>query len=203
MLTNAQIRAKARESLAGKWKPAVIHFLLYMIVMMIISSVTNKIHYIGWAIGILLEAPLAYGLYNHYLDFARSQVPEPRGIFRGFERYKETLILYVAIIVFTLLWTLLFVIPGIIAAFRYSQSYYILRDNPGLTPMEAINRSKAMMAGYKWKLFMLYLSFIGWALLCILTLGIGFLWLGPYYSTAAGHFYEQLRGQQGQGGSAY
>ncbi|WP_308637209.1 DUF975 family protein [Paenibacillus silvisoli] len=196
MLTNAQIRASARESLAGKWKPAVIHFLIYMVVTIIISSVTNRIDYIGWIISILLEAPLAYGLYNHYLDFARGQVPEPRGIFRGFERYKDSLILYVVIMLFTLLWTLLFIIPGIIAALRYSQSYFILRDNPGMAPMEALNRSKEMMAGHKGKLFLFYLSFIGWALLCILTLGIGFLWLGPYYSTAAGHFYEQLRLQQ-------
>ncbi|SDX57617.1 DUF975 family protein [Paenibacillus sp. CF384] len=192
MLSRPEIRVKARQSLSGNWKTAVLHFLLYMVVSGLISTVTNKIDFIGWIINILLTAPLAYGIYNHYLDFARGKVPEATAIFRGFQRYKESLIVYVVMSIFTMLWALLLIVPGIIAALRYSQSYFILRDNPGITPLEAIDRSKAMMAGNKWRLFTLYLSFIGWALLCIPTLGIGYLWLGPYVSTAAGHFYEDI-----------
>ncbi|SFT26789.1 DUF975 family protein [Paenibacillus sp. BC26] len=192
MLSRSEIRAQARQSLAGNWKTAVLHFLLYMVVSGLISSITNKIDYIGWIINVLLTAPLAYGIYNHYLDFARGKIPAAADIFRGFQRYKETLIVYVVMAVFTMLWTLLLIVPGIIAALRYSQSYFILRDNPGIAPLEAIDRSKALMAGNKWRLFTLYLSFIGWALLCIPTLGIGYLWLGPYVSTAAGHFYEDI-----------
>ncbi|MBP3966016.1 DUF975 family protein [Paenibacillus lignilyticus] len=192
MLSRSEIRAQARQSLAGNWKTAVLHFLLYMVVSGLISSITNKIDYIGWIINVLLTAPLAYGIYNHYLDFVRGKIPAATDIFRGFQRYKETLIVYVVMAVFTMLWTLLLIVPGIIAALRYSQSYFILRDNPGIAPLEAIDRSKALMAGNKWRLFTLYLSFIGWALLCIPTLGIGYLWLGPYVSTAAGHFYEDI-----------
>ncbi|REE83932.1 putative membrane protein [Paenibacillus taihuensis] len=195
MLTRPQIRAQARRSLAGNWKPAVLHFLLFIVISSLINTVTQNIQYIGWWIGILLEAPLGYGIYNHYLDFARGQVPDANGLFRGFRRYKETFILYILSMIFTVLWTLLFIIPGIIAALRYSQAQYLLRDNPNMSPLEAISQSKQMMIGHKWRLFVLYLSFIGWALLCILTLGIGFLWLGPYYYTTIAHFYEELRTQ--------
>ncbi|SDX57700.1 DUF975 family protein [Paenibacillus sp. CF384] len=193
MLTRPQIRARARQSLSGNWKPAVLHFLLFVVISIIVSTVTNKINYIGWIISIIMEAPLTYGIYNHYLDYARRNVPETAGVLRGFERYKDSLVLYVVMSIFTFLWTLLLIVPGIIAALRYSQSYYILGDNPGMAPTEAINRSKAMMAGHKWRLFVLYLSFFGWFLLCLPTLGIGLLWLGPYFSTSMAHFYEDLR----------
>jgi uncharacterized membrane protein len=85
------------------------------------------------------------------------------------------------------------IVPGIIAAFRYSMAFYILKDHPEISPMEAIRRSKEMMVGQKWRYFVLNLSFIGWALLCILTLGIGFLWMHPYISVTNSHFYDELR----------
>ncbi|XID91971.1 DUF975 family protein [Paenibacillaceae bacterium WGS1546] len=93
--------------------------------------------------------------------FAREQGT----LFSGFSDFFKPFLLYLLLIVFVSLWSLLFVIPGIIAAFRYSQAYYILIDNTGIGPLEAIRRSKAMMVGHKGRFFMLYLSFIGWALL--------------------------------------
>lgn len=85
-------------------------------------------------------------------------------------------------------------IPAYIAYFRYSMSYYILADNPGIGPLEAIRRSKEMMKGNKWKLFCLYLSFIGWAVLSIFTLFIGFLWLTPYIEVSKIAFYDLANG---------
>jgi len=71
-------------------------------------------------------------------------------------------------------------------------------DNPDIKPLEAIKKSQIMMKGYKWKLFILHLSFIGWGLLCILTAGIGFLWLYPYVGLSEGNFYENLKRNQEQ-----
>jgi len=85
-------------------------------------------------------------------------------------------------------------LPGIIAGYRYSMALYILNDNPKISPMDAIKASKEMMKGYKWKLFCLQLSFVGWALLCsIFTLFIGFLWLIPYIQTSIANFYQNLK----------
>ena len=95
--------------------------------------------------------------------------------------------------IFISLWSLLFIIPGIIKAFSYAMTPYILEENPELSANEAIDRSRAMMRGHKFDLFWLYLSFIGWAILCLLTAGIGFLWLIPYISTTQAAFYEEVK----------
>ena len=94
---------------------------------------------------------------------------------------------------FIALWSLLFIIPGIVKAFSYAMTPYILEERPELSANEAINHSRAMMKGHKFDLFWLYLSFIGWGFLCILTLGIGLLWLMPYMQTASAAFYEDVK----------
>ena len=95
--------------------------------------------------------------------------------------------------VFVFLWSLLLVIPGIIKMFSYAMTPYILEEHPELTANEAIDHSRAMMKGHKFDLFWLYLSFIGWGILCIFTLGIGNLWLIPYMQTAQASFYEDVK----------
>lgn len=94
---------------------------------------------------------------------------------------------------FIFLWTLLLVIPGIIKTFSYAMTYYILEDRPELSVDQAINLSKDMMYGRKFDLFYLYLSFIGWFLLCLVTLGIGFLWVYPYLFAAQASFYRDVK----------
>ena len=94
---------------------------------------------------------------------------------------------------FIALWTLLFILPGIVKAFSYALTPYILEENPDLSANEAIDHSRAMMKGHKFDLFYLYLSFIGWFLLSFLTLGIGFIWLIPYMNTAQAAFYEDVK----------
>ena len=89
-------------------------------------------------------------------------------------------------------WSLLFVIPGIVAAYRYSMATYIMAENPGMQATEAIERSKALMDGRKGDLFCLDLSFFGWALLTVLTAGIGALWLAPYMAVSRAAFYRSL-----------
>lgn len=90
-------------------------------------------------------------------------------------------------------------IPAIMAQLRYSMTYFVINDTTGIGPLEAIRHSAQMMKGNKWKLFCLQFRFIGWVLLCIPTLGIGFLWLAPYMMTSEAAFYDDLRrGQAGQ-----
>jgi uncharacterized membrane protein len=87
---------------------------------------------------------------------------------------------------------LLLIIPGIMAGLSYSQTFYILSEDPSIGAMDAIRKSKEMMYGNRWKLFCLGLRFIGWLLLCILTLGIGFIWLAPYMAVSMAKFYDDL-----------
>ena len=113
----------------------------------------------------------------------------------AFKNYLHKVWGYLLMYIFIILWSLLFIIPGIVKAFSYAMTPYILEENPELSANDAIDRSRAMMKGHKFDLFYLYLSFIGWAILCVLTLGIGFLWLTPYMSTATAAFYEDVKSQ--------
>lgn len=94
---------------------------------------------------------------------------------------------------FTVLWTLLLVIPGIIKGLAYSMTPYILKDYPELSANQAINLSQKMMKGHKFDLFYLELSFIGWLFLGIFTLGIGYIWLVPYMYTTFAAFYQDVK----------
>ena len=95
---------------------------------------------------------------------------------------------------YTALWTLLFVIPGIIKTYSYAMTPFILADDPNLTANQAITRSRELMDGHKWELFVLSLTFIGWEILGALTLGIGLLWVAPYKNAAFAAFYRQIAG---------
>ena len=94
---------------------------------------------------------------------------------------------------FIFLWTLLLIIPGIIKAFAYAMTPYILKEYPELSANQAINLSKKMMKGHKFDLFWLILSFIGWSILNVFTLGIGTLWLYPYMYTSTAAFYQDVK----------
>jgi uncharacterized membrane protein len=94
---------------------------------------------------------------------------------------------------FTFLWSLLLFIPGIIKSYSYSMTLYIISEDPSIGVMDAITKSREMMNGYKFKKFLLDLSFIGWFLLCIITLGIGFLWFIPYVGVAGAAFYNDIK----------
>lgn len=93
---------------------------------------------------------------------------------------------------FIVLWSMLLVVPGIIAAYRYRQAYYILLDDPGKSPIQCIRESKALMRGHKGELFVLDLSFIGWQLLIALSAGILGIWVMPYLETTYAMYYNML-----------
>ena len=97
------------------------------------------------------------------------------------------------------LWSLLLVIPGIVKTYSYAMTPYIMSEHPSLTANEAITESRRIMDGNKWRLFCLQFSFIGWALLCALTAGIGNLWLHPYQETAQASFYRQICWERSNG----
>lgn len=117
-------------------------------------------------------------------------------LFAYFSDWKTTAAARFLQSIYILLWSLLFIIPGIIASYSYAMTEYILAENPELSASEAISRSKQMMDGNKWRLFCLQFSFIGWNILCAFTLGIGNLWLTPYKQAATAAFYREVSGTE-------
>lgn len=192
MKTNYELRAAARESLSGNWTYPVLATLIYLA----ISITCNFIPYVSFLIAIFFIKPLAFGLAITMLKFFRGEkeyvVENMFSIFSDYPRILGTILLQ---FVYIFLWSLLLLIPGLIKIYSYAMTYYILHDNPEIGAEEAICRSMKMMDGHKWRLFCLHLSFIGWWLLCILTLGIGTLWLAPYSQNSTAAFYEDLKNQ--------
>ena len=95
---------------------------------------------------------------------------------------------------YTCLWTLLLVVPGIVKSLSYAMTPFILEEHPEMTASEAIKASQKLMDGHKMDLFILGLSFIGWTLLACLTMGIGYLFLTPYMNAAYAAFYRSISG---------
>jgi uncharacterized membrane protein len=194
---NFELRAVAREKLKGKW----LYAILVCFIAMIISELLCWLPFIGFIYTLIISGPIALGLATFFLNLRRDQNPLIENLFDGFKSFSPALILQLWITLFTFLWTLLLVIPGIIATLRYSLAFYILRDHPELKPKEALEHSKAIMMGRKGKLFLLGLSFIGWGILAALTLGIGFLWLVPYINASLAGFYEDVKDAPLAGGA--
>ena len=188
------LRDQAYEALRGKWTPAVVTSLVFCILLGVAVSL-SRVNALLYLIAYLGGASIvAIGmLYACWDLFTKGTLPEAGALFAPFKQYARTVGAVLLVFVYTLLWTLLLVIPGIIKAYSYSMTFYILRENPEMTAGDAITASQKMMDGHKMDLFLLSLSFIGWAILASITFGIGYLWLIPYIYTAYAAFYETLK----------
>jgi len=186
---NRVLMSQARDSLKGKWGLGIGTTVVFMLIMMAIQLIPIA----GWIIGILISGAMSIGLAIFALSLSRKQDAKLSQIFDGFQKFGVGLGAYLLQFIFIILWSILLIIPGIIAAFAYSMTYYILAENDSIGPLEAISKSKEMMRGNKWKFFCLEFRFFGWGLLCILTLGIGFLWLFPYMIVSFAQFYDDLK----------
>ncbi len=203
--SNSELLRAARESLTGRWGLAIGTFLVYEIIIGSLQSGyryssgddMNRgfsfVHSFGSIIYLLIAGPLALGVSIFSLHITRNMEARFEQIFDGFRNFKTSFVAYLLTILFIFLWSLLLIIPGIIAALSYAMTFFIIADDEFIEPMAAIDKSKKMMYGYKWQLFFLGLRFFGLALLCILTLGIGFLWLIPYANITVAGFYDEIK----------
>lgn len=211
-MTITEIKKQALKALKGQWGLAagltfivfVINAFLPMIFEVMLSG--------GWsnwfladtlppqaefasAIISLLLMPLTVTTLWFFLALVRFEGPQLFDVFTIFtdgKRYFKLIGTSVLMGIFIFLWSLLLLIPGIIKSLSYSQTYLLMKDHPEYSILEAITESKKRMKGYKGKYFLLNLSFIGWGILCIFTLGIGFLWLTPYIQASTATFYNEL-----------
>ena len=189
---NVVLMKMARESLAGKWGLGIATYLVYILIIGAFPG-TSRIFPLSGLVGLIISGPLMLGVTIFSLALARNQEARIEQIFAGFNNFMTSLVAYLLMLLFIILWMILLIIPGIIAAISYSLTFYIIADDETIGAMAAIDKSKMMMDGYKWKYFCLMLRFLGWALLCILTLGIGFLWLIPYIQVTVAKFYDDVK----------
>jgi len=139
-----------------------------------------------------LDANGKFEVSRFYLDIIRSKPARLVRLFYGFKFWRSALFAYMLTMMYIALWSLLLVIPGIVAAFSYAMTFFVLADNPGMSAADALRASKRMMQGNRYKLFTLLCAFAGWYLVAFLTCGIGFLWVQPYMFTAIAAFYEKV-----------
>lgn len=189
MMLARNFRNLAWSKLTGNWKNPVIVTLIYIAIAMGVSSVTA----IGLIASIIISGPLLIGYYKIALKIYADEPIEISMLFDGFKNFTNSFFLYFTNQIFIFLWSLLLIVPGIVKQYSYSMSYYIMIENPGMSPTEARAQSQLMMQGNKWRLFCLDFSFIGWIILSGFTLGILMLWIMPYMETAHAAFYNDIK----------
>lgn len=197
-------RNRAWGKLSGKWGTFAIIMLIYFVIIGALEGFsgvqpqgasTYLLVSIFSVVSFILAGPFEYGLRSTALSVANSQPIKVENLFDGFKDFTRTFLLYLINSVFIFLWSLLLIVPGIIAAIRYSMSYHILQENPNMSANDARKESIRLMEGHKWQYFCLIFSFIGWILLSILTCGILLLWVQPYMYVASAEFYNELQGK--------
>lgn len=215
MKENQKYKNEALAALKGRWAPSVLAVLAYMAVLAVfiapyeikamqLSDDPTNLQlaadmmkwYLVFILGcIFVSFPLLVGLVNGFKSlFTDGDDKVLSNEFKiGFGNYWHHVWGMFLNRFFVFLWSLLLFVPGIIKTLSYAMTNYILVDKPELSANEAINLSKDMMYGHKFDLFYLYLSFAGWFILCLFTLGIGFLWLYPYAQAAQVSFYLDVK----------
>ena len=216
MKTNQELKNSALAALKGNWAPAVLGAIFFTFATCLITSpgycanmaafdmpffnsINPKLLKIfsnsSFLLNFFLLYPLTLGYSVAHKELLQNgDAAITRNTVRlAFSDYVRNAVSILLVYLYTLLWTLLFIVPGIIKGLAYSLTPFIVKDNPQLSPNEAINLSMKMMKGHKFDLFWLGLSFIGWYILGFLTLGVAYLWLVPYMYTSVAAFYQDLK----------
>lgn len=218
----AEVREMARGSLHDRWGGAVLNTFLALLMGATVlgyasgyasvyghiaqwtgegySAATQILGVIGTILSIvslIIGGAMNLGIVEYHQRLAFHKEADTYVLVSYFkDHFTEAFLTNLLVDLFVLLWSLLLVIPGIVMAYAYSMTFFLMQENPDLKAMDAIRASRTMMKGRKWKLFCLDLSFIGWALLCALTAGLGNLLLMPYVMQAHTIFYNNARWEQ-------
>ncbi len=212
--SNKDLMAEARMVLSGNWGMAVLGYVLYCILVMsfsvfLFSSVlfvsilgaasgtspeiaVGAMQFFAQIVELLVSGAIVVGFMGFFLGIAQDSEARLELLFVGFRRFWKSFGTYFFYSLFVFLWSLLFIIPGIIATFRYAMVFFIIADDEDCGALEALGRSKEMMKGNKWKFFCLNWRFFWWGLLCMI-IPIGMLWLVPYMQTSFAKFYEDVK----------
>jgi len=195
-------RAKdfAFKNIGDIWKPSLVITLISFLITLFFSliGIDEKSKY-GIYIFLMIDVlliPLSIGYINYLINLVNGKKLEIKdALLSKYSIFGLIITVNLAVGIFTSLWTLLFIIPGIIYAYKMSMVHYILADTVDeyTSYKDVINKSKELMDGYKLDYFIFELSFIGWELLVIITLGIAAIWVVPYINIANTMYYQELK----------
>ena len=193
MKTNKELRAQALASLKGNWGPAV----LLSLILLAISGVSSFVPGISLLVSFLVTLPLSVGVYEAFRRLVLGEKVQliDYSFNLGFNNWKHNAPVMGLMTIYTILWSLLLIVPGIIKSLSYALTPYIVAEQPELSANESIELSMKMMDGHKMDLFLIILGFLGLAVLCIFTLCIGYLWLAPYMYAKMAAFYEDVKAE--------
>ena len=193
-MNRAQLKAMAKQQIAGKIGILFVISLIIGVISSVASWLLSLIPVVGSvASAIIITPAFTLSLAKVYIGVVAGGTPTAGDSFCGFEDFWSAFKVNFLTGLFTFLWSLLFVIPGIVKSYAYSMSMYILAENKGKPALECIEESKAMTEGHKMDLFVLDLSFIGWILLGSITCGIAFIWVTPYMYATYINAYNSLK----------
>ncbi|HSQ89711.1 DUF975 family protein [Romboutsia sp.] len=198
-MKNSELKSLARQQLKGRWVKMVLYFFVYLAVITIPSIVigfnsesSNSNAELTFNIlSIIISGPISLGISCFCLNFIKNE-EKLMDILWGFKKFGKAFVAYILMAIAITIGFILLIVPGIIVSLMYSQVYYILAENEDMSAIEAIKESTRIMKGNKFRLFKLGLSFIGWFILGVITLGIGFLWITPYYTITLTNFYKEI-----------
>ena len=190
MFMYQEIKDRAKSKIKNK---VLFLFFISFIPLALNSIFGTELLFLG-LFALLVGIIINYGVSNVYLKVARAQPAVYKDVTIGFapNDVQKYLITSLLAIMWIFLYSLLLIIPGIIKAYEYSQILYVALDKPNLSPKEILAESSRIMNGNKANLFLLQLSFIGWALLVVVTLGLANIYVVPFYQMTHTEFYIQL-----------
>lgn len=181
-----QSMGEAFSDFASQNAGLVVGISIFVLLIVLLALILVLIH-------VVIGGAVTLGYVRFNLNLVDGNNPRFADLFSQFNRLGQGFLMQLLRGIYIFLWTLLLIIPGIIATYRYAMTPYILHDNPDMSAADAITESKKLMDGNKWRLFCLNFSFIGWDILCLFTLGIGYLWLAPYREAAYAAFYKEIQ----------
>lgn len=218
-LSSKVLKERAKVSLKQDLGAAMAVYIIYMTIISVStvpSAISNAMNVISSALDsqsdqfginflsfsitapiltVVLSGFLSVGMARFYLNLADRKKAQISDLFSQIPHFGNVLVYMLLSTIFIFLWSLLFLVPGIIAALGYAMAPYILAEHPEISAPDALKMSKQMMKGNKGKLFRLQLSFIGLSLLCVLTFGIGYLFLFPYMQASVAEFFNEVSGK--------
>ena len=186
----ADTKFRAREMMSPQMGNLILAYIIYSLIMYGVSTITFGL---AW---LVVFGPLSLGMAGILLKVDRAETINFEEVFAGFNDFGRSLLAGVLTTLYIFLWSLLFLIPGIIAALSYSMTFFIMKENPQMSAEDAITASKNLMMGHKAELFELFISFIGWWILSMLSFGIALIYATPYYYCALTVFYQTLKHNQ-------
>ena len=199
------LKSWARQRLVGRWAAAIIVCVLADVVSLSVNlteflPLSGKMELLLPVVCLLLDfligGAISLGIAHYFTNLAANRNAQIGDLFAYFRHLGKAIWMSLVTFCYVFLWSLLFVIPGIIATYRYAMVPYLIAEFPDLSVTEAMDESARLMRGNKFRLFCLQLSFIGWIFLSVLfTFGIGLLWVMPYMQAADAAFYLDVTGR--------